>query len=104
LAQQAKPAPGAAPTAEEGGEQMKEKKLVSPTVGRYDENDVMQIVPSELLEEYSRTKRVGDTLCSFAGAPGTGRVIERITRMDATGIYGVVVENTMRELEPWEVE
>jgi hypothetical protein len=51
-----------------------------------------------------KTKKVGDLVCAWAGAPGTGRHVQRITRIDATGVYGVTVENTIRELEPWEVE
>lgn len=45
---------------------------------------------------------VGDNYCVFAGAPGTGRHVYLVTRVDRTGIYGVTVENTIRELEPYE--
>lgn len=46
---------------------------------------------------------VGDITFSDAAAPGTGRIVHRVTRKDETGLYGVVVENTIREMEPWEV-
>ena len=41
------------------------------------------------------TKKVGDTLFASAGAPGVGHRIDRITRIDETGVYGVEVENTI---------
>lgn len=44
--------------------------------------------------------KVGDELFSSAGSPGMGHLIQVITRMDDTGVYGYVKENTMRVLEP----
>ena len=38
-------------------------------------------------EAMSRDK-VGDTLVIFIAAPGSGREVYRITRMDETGVYG----------------
>lgn len=58
---------------------------------------------SEVYEEYTRTRKVGDVVRAYAGAPGTGHVDHRITRIDDTGVYGVVVEDTIRELTPEEV-
>jgi hypothetical protein len=42
---------------------------------------------------------IGTTCCVFAGAPGTGRVV--YYRVTETRAYEI--ENTIRELAPWEV-
>ena len=39
---------------------------------------------------------VGDTLTAWAGAPGVGRIVYRVTKVDDAGLWGVVVENTIR--------
>lgn len=49
-------------------------------------------------------KKIGDILMHWAGAPGTGYVKYQITRIDDTGVYGIEIENTIRELDPSEVE
>lgn len=41
---------------------------------------------------------VGGDYVTFAGAPGTGKVVYRITKIDAHGIWGVEVSNTVRLL------
>lgn len=46
---------------------------------------------------------VGDTYVVSAGAPGTGRWVYKITRKTSTGVYGELVSNTVRELDPSEV-
>jgi hypothetical protein len=62
-----------------------------------------RIVPNECYVDAAANNKPGDTLCHFAGAPGCGRVVYVITRIDATGVYGHEVENTIRELDPFEV-
>jgi hypothetical protein len=79
-----------------------EKLLLGPVVCQY-RGDTPTEIPSELYWAAVLVKKPGDLLVSFAGAPGTGRVIEKITRIDATGVYGFEVENSMRELSPSEV-
>ena len=49
------------------------------------------------------TMIVGDEISMFAAAPGTGRMVYKITRMDESGVFGVITENTMRDLHPSEV-
>ena len=44
----------------------------------------------------------GDHCVIWAGAPGIGRVVYRVTRLDEKGLWGVEVENTIRELDPSE--
>ena len=44
-----------------------------------------------------------DLHVAYLAAPGTGRVTHRVTRVDERGVWGVEVENTGRELQPWEV-
>lgn len=84
-----------------------EKRIYPPTCWSYNGPDGPMDEPVEKPYECYlhtvATKKVGDTLCAYAGAPGTGRVVHRITRIDETGVYGIVIENTIRELEPWEV-
>lgn len=84
---------------------MQEKRILPPTVWQYDEpcGDEGQMVPYALYDEVMRNRHVGDELTFYAGAPGTGSITHRITRMDETGVYGVVVSNTIRELTPAEV-
>jgi hypothetical protein len=48
--------------------------------------------------------RVGDVVSFSVAAPGVGRVTYRVTTMDDKGIYGVVVNSTVRELRPSEVQ
>lgn len=48
--------------------------------------------------------RVGDRNTVWAGAPGIGKMVYEITRKDKDGCYGRILENTMRELYPWEVQ
>jgi NADPH-dependent curcumin reductase CurA len=45
-------------------------------------------------------KKVGDTVVVFAGAPGIGRIVYRVTRIDADGVFGFVVENSIEVLDP----
>lgn len=44
-------------------------------------------------------------LVFYAAAPGVGKQVYRITHIDRPGrcIYGILVEDTIRILEPWEV-
>ena len=60
-------------------------------------------VDYDLYAQYMRTKKVGDRIYTPVAAPGTGHVVEEITCMDSTGIYGFVTENPTRELGRWEV-
>ena len=46
---------------------------------------------------------VGEKITHYAGAPGIGRIVYRITREDADGWWGYVIEDTIRELDPSEV-
>ena len=47
--------------------------------------------------------KIGDKVRLFVSAPGIGHYDYQITRMDETGIWGIVVESTARELTPEEV-
>jgi hypothetical protein len=67
---------------------------------------IVQIYPIELLRDSNR--RLVDYLpgkeisCSVS-APGIGKVTYKITRIDHSGMWGYVVKNDIRDLEPWEV-
>jgi len=61
-------------------------------------------IPYECYLDAVKTRRVGDVIRSYASAPGTGYVEDRITRIDATGVYAIELTNTVRELTPEEVE
>ena len=75
---------------------MAEEKLIyPPTVG----DGIGNKIP---YESYTNAK-VGQICTVWAGAPGTGKIVHKITRKDETGVYGIVIENTMRMLEPYEV-
>lgn len=47
---------------------------------------------------------VGERVVHEAGAPGIGRTVYLITRVDAGGVWGTVEEDTVRVLAPWETE
>lgn len=46
---------------------------------------------------------VGDHYVVWAGAPGVGRTVYLVTRVDEGGAWGVVLSDTVRELTPAEV-
>lgn len=48
-------------------------------------------------------KKLGDVLAMAVGAPGIGTVTYKITRIDDEGVYGYLLEDNSRILEPWEV-
>lgn len=81
-------------------------KLYPPTVITYnDPSDGITPVeiPCTSYLEAVANQKVGDIIRHYAGAPGTGYVDYRITRIDKTGVYASIVRNTMRELQAWEV-
>lgn len=86
----------------------KERKIYPRRVITYNaphsDGDTPVEIDNELYLETVRTKKVGDLVVAHAGAPGTGRLVERITRIADDAIYGVVVEDTIRDLKPWEVQ
>ena len=45
--------------------------------------------------------RVGDVVRVTFQAPAIGYIDYRIKRIDARGIYEVMVRNTVREIYPW---
>ena len=56
------------------------------------------------LEWIDPSKRiVGDRIFTHASAPGCGEVVYEITKINSRGIWGKVIDSTVRELEPWEV-
>jgi hypothetical protein len=46
---------------------------------------------------------VGETFTTYVGAPGTGCIVYRITRIDRHGMWGIVLSDTVRILDPAEV-
>lgn len=48
--------------------------------------------------------RVGQEIVRRAAAPGIGRWVYRVTRIDDWGVWGVLEEDTVRVMEPWETE
>jgi hypothetical protein len=45
--------------------------------------------------------RVGDVVRVTFQAPAIGYIDYRVTRIDARGIHGARVRNTVREIYPW---
>lgn len=60
--------------------------------------------PARVVSHVYANYSPGEVYCTHAGAPGTGRKVWEVTRKDEEAIYGRVLENTIRILEPWEVE
>lgn len=54
---------------------------------------------SRWIERY----KVGEVFVSEAGAPGTGHRSWKVIRIDAEGLWGILLQDTIRELEPSEV-
>ncbi len=81
-------------------EESREKLLYPPTVYDGEGNEH----PYDIYYDVMANKKVGDTVSSEAAAPGYGGTVDRITRMDDTGVYGVQIKNTVQIMEPWMVE
>jgi hypothetical protein len=83
---------------------MAEKLIYGAKVTQYID-DVPHIVDNELCyQDHRGVKRaVGDITCCWYSAPGTGHRIDRITRIDEEGVWGVCIEDTCRELTRWDV-
>lgn len=63
-------------------------------------DDKPRIVRTDDIEEMH--VKVGGTVVSWAGAPGTGMRICRIVRIDRRGAWGYVEKDTIRVIEPEE--
>jgi hypothetical protein len=88
---------------------MTEELIYPPTVYTYSRpgggpplEEPVEIPYGCYADTMARSK-VGDPVVQHASAPGTGCVVYRITRMDATGVYGEEIFNNVRELTPEEV-
>jgi len=85
----------------------KEKRIASRWVHSFNASDGSDGVTPVRKEShfYKEAQRlgVGSVIRSWAGAPGTGYVDERITRVTSRAVYGYTVTNTMRELTAAEV-
>lgn len=62
-----------------------------------------KMVDYDIYHDAIKNRKIGDRITSWAGAPGTGFIEYIITRMDHTGVYGIIARNTIRELSPEEV-
>ena len=64
------------------------------------------LLPRDVADAYPEQYghyRAGQPFCVYAAAPGTGSWVYRITRLDAAGIWGVLVCDSVRILTPGEV-
>jgi hypothetical protein len=82
---------------------MHERLLYRPTCWSFDDAGTPVEIQSEFYLEAVATKAPGDVVRSWAGAPGIGYTDDLITRIDATGVYGVTIQNTVRVLTAREV-
>lgn len=86
---------------------MRERRIYPPTVWTFNaphsDGKTPVEIPYSLYRHAIENHRVGDVIRSYASAPGTGYVDQKITRIDETGVYAVTVESTVRELQPWDV-
>jgi len=46
--------------------------------------------------------KVGNRITESSAAPGIGSITWEVTRIDERGIWGIVVENSIREMTPAE--
>lgn len=49
-------------------------------------------------EDLRTAYHIGQKIRTFAGAPGIGHTDYQITRINRRGVWGIVIENTMREM------
>lgn len=57
----------------------------------------------EGLKEYKQTifsNKVGEIHCSHYGAPGIGKCLSFITKIDEQGMWGVTIEDTLQIMKP----
>lgn len=71
-------------------------------VYRHEDEEAKEI-PNPCYEQAKQSRSIGDEICIHVSAPGTGHILYSITHIDEHGIYGVIVENTVRELTADEV-
>lgn len=65
--------------------------------------EILVIARSDYRFYRAEDLEVGKTYTYQASAPGIGQTTYRFTREGHEGMYGVMIEDTVRELEPWEV-
>lgn len=82
---------------------MKSEELIHSSIVYRHEGDGCIPVPNDLYTEGMKKLSVGQVLRQHVCTPGTGYIEYRITRLDETGIYGIEIENTIRELTVSEV-
>ena len=78
-------------------DKMKIENIYPAKVYRYDENDKPVEVDYELFQLH-KNDPVGTLLFHDVAAPGTGTITKKITKIDKTGVYGITIKSTVREL------
>jgi hypothetical protein len=81
---------------------MTEKLLVPRIVYRYETPEAINPVKVDE-SRYCDTYEVGESRSWAVAAPGIGRIKYRVTRIDSEGVWGVMIEDTTRILDPSEV-
>ncbi len=78
-----------------------EIKIASPTSYMFDPagGNVCKEVPDYMYSEHA----VGDTVAVWIASPGSGRIVYKVTRKDAEGLWGYVVSDTSQLLSPEDV-
>jgi len=77
-------------------------QIYPSTITSFD-GDTRKKVPYTMYLDALENKKVGDEIYSSVGAPGIGHTIEVITKIDETGVYGYLKEDTTRILTESEV-
>ena len=76
------------------------EQIYPPTVWAEGANGEDSTKPYDLYEDAVKNKKVGDKTYASSGGPGFGHIIHEITAINKDGVYGFVVENTMRMGSP----
>lgn len=70
-------------------------KVWSHNTPKAQETGEPEEIDYDLYLEAKANSKPGDRLTAYAGAPGVGHITREITRIDDTGVYGIVIENTI---------
>ena len=61
-------------------------------------NPMREVLLGEASDPGFASMRVGSKILRAPAAPGIGRWIYRVTRLDQFGVWGVLIKSTVREM------
>lgn len=84
---------------------MEEKRMYPPTVWSYNwldgdprHGEVCREIPYSCYRDAMKHRKVGDVISGYYSPPAMGCFSWQITRMDETGVYGIMLTSEWREM------